>query len=138
MERLSRTYTITLGASQEGLSVTISDKRHRLELAWLLWPQQEYRTTYFDIDGDEREIVSGGLSADKKRLLVVVDYEPAGALSRPPQIKMALVDMLSEKERHEIEQCDLQVKVQQCRDQPPQQQRVHWCMTETNNRLNYQ
>lgn len=136
MERHTRTYTIALGPSQDAIDVHVSEERHKLALAWILLPCGERRTTYLKLDGDEREIISAALSRDKRRLIVVVEYE-LGRDSRPVQIQMKLSDLLPEESRAILEQADVQTIVRQAQETSEKPQRhIHWCFTETRDVLN--
>ena len=134
MDRVTRTYTIALGPSQDAIDVHVADSRHRLALAWYLMPCGERQTTYLDLDtDDEREIISAALSSDRRRLIVVVDCDPN---SKPQQVRMNLSDFLPEKSRALLEQADVQMAVQQSRSDEENPKKIHWCFTETRDVLN--
>ena len=90
MERRTRTYTISADETQElvvvavwpdQLGCTVNFKRH---------PSQVFRTAFVKVDGDERAILSAVLSSDKRRIVVVVEYEPP----RPDQMAITLDALL--------------------------------------------
>jgi hypothetical protein len=136
MEQQIRMYTITASRSQSLLDVHISDDRKRLALAWFQMPVDERQTSYVKIDGGERAILSAGLSTDKRKLIVTVEYD-AGQDTRADKIQLPLVDLLTADEKRRVEQCDLQMLVQDARTAVPEPMKVHFCYTQTRHDLNY-
>jgi len=136
-QRRTRTYTITKGPSQELGIATVSQNRERLSLIWFVLPSSERHETFLQIDGDEREITSAGISKDNSRLVVTIDYEPSeDGSSRGSHIEMTFTQLLDKKMRDYLSQCDVQASVDTARRNQPER-KIHWCFTQTNCDLNY-
>jgi hypothetical protein len=136
MEQQIRMYTITASRSQNLLDVHVSDDRQRMALAWFQMPEGERQTSFIKVDGGERAILSAALSTDKRKLIVTVEYDP-GLDTRADKMQLPVVDLLTADEKQRVEQCDLQMLVQDARTAVPEPLKVHFCYTQTRHDLNH-
>lgn len=131
-----RTYTLLAGPSQRLLDVTLSENRHRVAIAWFLMPDEERQTTFIKVDGDEREIVSAGISKDGRRILLVVEYVP-GPASLGNCVALPFATFFGPELRAKAEQCDIQCQIAATKASMPPPSQIHFCFTETRDVLNH-
>jgi hypothetical protein len=136
-QRGFRTYQFSANPSIDLLSVFIADNRQKFAVVWALDGQQQPEL-FIKVDGDERAITSAGLSADRRLLLVTVEYErgPTGS-TRPDSVCMPLVDLMAPEVKAHVMQRDIHAQVNRARNQGPVRQ-VIMCYTQTHHDLNYQ